>query len=309
MTPFGGSKQELARERATPSFLGVGRTGSEVIAEITAKRLAPDQQSAEPATTRKDGAEDGKVSETIGTYDETLGAVFGGTGTGAVLRADFLDWVTDCRRRKLLPPALVTLKLQGVRVPPPPKLDPMQSLADQCMMLVNAVRGALESRYGKRSYVFSGSKDLSKSKYFKSLSAACAALLEHDIAPAVWCAWSIDWWKSQENGKGKKEPPTTWVLSAQRIDKQAGWCKSETGDNAARVLTPTLLAELRRKAHAMDWGLWQRYKGGRPDDLARRAMAHFFPDGFDNEVEAARRELDLSKVRLMRAAERGMFLW
>ena len=130
---------------------------------------------------------------------------------------------TVATRHAIVPPEL--WNPYPIRVPEPPKLDPRDDELRHAQLLANWYSGAVESRTGKRCFVFM--KGAARSKFLPVLKSIAQVLLENDIAPAAWIAFSIDVWR-RHNPEGM--PPIKWVFSASRIEERAEWFASELND-------------------------------------------------------------------------------
>lgn len=134
-----------------------------------------------------------------------------------------------------VPRPVSVFALAPVMVPNPPLLDPHDIPGRKAYLLQRWFEGAVEVRTKKRCWSFRAERagHITQSKYFDLLTKAAAVFIEHDIAPAAWCAFSVDVWR--ENNKGA--PPIAWVFAAKRIEERRGWFRSVSSDySGGRVL-------------------------------------------------------------------------
>jgi hypothetical protein len=136
----------------------------------------------------------------------------------------------------IIPPYPGPTLVPMVRVPPPPKFNVDVhgglSLVDRARQLAQAFRAVYEKRVRKTCWAFGRSRtlfDVQSSRYYFDLAECADALYAHDVAPAAWCAFSFDVWKTHvATGKqAKKPPPVTWVLSGARADERLNWFLAE----------------------------------------------------------------------------------
>lgn len=204
----------------------------------------------------------------------------------------------------LLPPFPTIDLLNPAIIPSPPKLSPDDPDGSWALSLVRAYRGAVASRFKVQSQTFRRG-NLTTSRYFKPLVEAAKLLIEHDIAPASWAAFSCDVWKHY--GKTVKPPSLQWTFAAKRVTDRAGWFKSEVSSYTGRRI---VFSDTARELLA----LYQRVKfmlHASPDEAhAREVLRVEMPTSkYDDLLNQARREADAERTRLRLAAERGEWLW
>ena len=200
------------------------------------------------------------------------------------------------------PPYPGATKIPPALVPEPPLLDPTDGERVWAHTLMAAYRGAVESRTKKRCFVLVRG-DLMKSKYAALLVAAARKLIEHKIAPAAWCAWSVDVWRNTQHGS----PPLGMVFGLKRIDERRGWFHSEL-QNYAGGLT------IYGKTYRALLKAWTDMAGElyrlRDSSKAPEVVERYFPGRrYEDLVAAAREEAAATTRRLREAAERGVWLW
>jgi hypothetical protein len=117
-----------------------------------------------------------------------------------------------------------------VRIPAPPQLADHDDVRKHVLQLALTYRGALMSKCNvKGSHplirgVWTG-MNVSKMASSDKLSGAVVMMLGHNIAPAAWCAFSIDVWKHLM--QKPEPPPMVWVYSAARIAEHIDWFHDE----------------------------------------------------------------------------------
>lgn len=202
-------------------------------------------------------------------------------------------------------PAYPGASLIGLAVVPnPPVLEVEMSDLERAHKLADAYRGAIQARFGQVAWALKRGP-LQGSKFYKNLVESAQTLLDHEIAPAAWAAWSCDVWK--QYGDKKKPPPVPWVFSAKRIHERRGWfaAEEETYMGGRVVYGPkqTALATqyLRMRAAIDSAGAHQH-----PEPV----VARYFPDGaYEAALAAARAEVKAKQTELQRAKDSGTFLW
>lgn len=195
--------------------------------------------------------------------------------------------------------------LEPAVVPSPPKLNSDDPDGSWCMALVRAYRGAVQSRYKVRSGAFR-QNNIATSKYAKGLVEAAKKLLEHDIPPAAWAAFSLDVWRKYGEGKGSEKPPALqWVFAAKRIEERRGWYKAESSSyTGGRVLFGKSAKELFERYQQMRVGLLCT------ELPVAQVVAQHFPDGlYDRLLRRAREEAQAERTRLKAALAQGEWLW
>ena len=234
------------------------------------------------------------MTEALWTPSEA-GSVFGGAaGAEQVAQVD--------AAMERVPPYPGLEVVAPARVPPPPKLPSdatPEQLARACAV---AYRGAVEARYRQVNYTFS--RGVERSRYFAVLVAGGRLLLEAEIAPAAWVAWSVDIWREYRGAK-VKPPAPDWVFSANRISERGGWFRSEGASYVGgQVRFGPSHRELIARWNGMVAALMRKPEA--PEEVA----AQHFPDGlYDVLVAKARREAAEEGARLRAVVERGGFPW
>lgn len=189
--------------------------------------------------------------------------------------------------------------------PNPPTLVPEMRDDERAARLVDAFRGALGSRFpGSTDFSFRRGV-LSRSKHFPMLVEAAGFMVEREIAPAAWAAWSMDVWKTYT--EKRKPPPVAWVFGPKRLAEKRGWFEHEESS----YLGGTVLSTPKRTA------LLRRYLAMRAAVEAaeawsdpREIVSRFFPDDlFDRLVVEAREEVARVRERVQRRVDAGEFLW
>lgn len=195
------------------------------------------------------------------------------------------------------------------QVPDPPLLDPESPSLDHVTILAAAYRGAVESRFGGRCYVLRG--DLRGTKHWAAFVGAAEALIEHNIPPAAWAAFSCDVWKKfsargPRPTRGKGWPPVAWVFSAKRIEERRGWFRAEESDySGGRAIFGPKHKDLMYRFARLDWVLGDP----RVRDVGA-VVEQFFPGNLYEElVNAARAEAADYRERFKRQIREGRFLW
>ena len=193
--------------------------------------------------------------------------------------------------------------LPGALTPGPPKLDPDEPDRARALLLVRLYRACAERRFKKPSFPL-GRVDVQKSKHYAAILECARALLDHDVAPAAWVAFSFDVWRDHSSAEGaKKAPPLRWVFSASRVSERAGWFASEESSYCGgRAKFGPSHNELIRRHAAM------RAESARTSP--QEAAAKYFPDGlFERLVAEARVESRREQARLREAVARGEWIW
>lgn len=218
--------------------------------------------------------------------------------------------------RRERPPVLPTSALRDVPPPPwelvgyatvpyPPLLEADMSATEAAIRISDAYRGAV-TRYMQLDVRWAfGRGAFQRSRFWKVLLAARDAMLEREIPPAAWAAWSVNVWRIF--GSTKRPPPVPWLLGAGRIVERSGWFEREAGAYmGGRIVNgPKKLALLERYARMR-----------RAIDVARawaspaEVVERFFPgDAFDRAVEAARAEVVATQAKLRTDVDMGVFVW
>lgn len=207
-----------------------------------------------------------------------------------------------------LPPFPGASSVPPAVIPNPPLIDPKASDKDLAMTLIRAYRGAVDSRYGGRCMVHA-SGDITRSKNFKALVDAGKALIDHEIPPAAWAAFSVDTWrKYSHEALAKKPPPVTWAMNAKRINDRRGWFRAESDNyTGGRVIYGNAHQDLIKRYDLMRREARAALADGRP---VSEVVERHFPDGmFQRLVDQARREAVENQQRLRHLVQRGEWLW
>lgn len=196
--------------------------------------------------------------------------------------------------------------LEPAVVPSPPKLNPDDPDGSWALALVRAYRGAVQSRYNVKSGAFR-QNNVATSKYAKALAEAARKLIEYDIPPASWAAFSLDVWRkySGEKASAKKPPALQWVFAAKRIEERHGWYKRESSSyTGGRVLFSKSAKELMTRYQSMRLELLHS------EDSPGAVVARHFPDGcYERLLRTAREEAQAERRSLSAALARGEWLW
>lgn len=191
------------------------------------------------------------------------------------------------------------------KTPNPPILDPDMREREMVLALVSAYRSAATNRFGKLPKFAFGRGDVTKSRHYPMLAAAARFMLGHELAPAAWCAWSCDIWRTYNTES--KPPPVAWVYGEKRLAERRGWFEREEGGylGGRVVCGPRQNALLRRymtMRHAVDAEEAWYAPGG--------VFDRFFPgDTYERAVEAAKAEVVASTAKLREQVDGGAFLW
>lgn len=218
-----------------------------------------------------------------------------------------------------LPPYLTADLLAVPRVPSPPLLDSELSRLRRVEALVRCYRALIEARTGEPCYVLARG-DVRRSRFFGSLADAASSLIDQEVAPASWAAFSWDVWHHYSNRPARTSPPLNWVYSTSRVNERLGWFRREESSYGGghRVFSARhkellsgadgyrrcLLVSLRREVR-----LGRRFNAGLIATVACDLLDEFFPAGFAEALASAREggEKDGERIRLL--VEEGAFLW
>jgi hypothetical protein len=206
-------------------------------------------------------------------------------------------------------------------VPNPPDLDPEMKPTERTNFLASAFNGAVASRFPGYGDAFrSGSirangvllsapvraaRTLHKSKDYALLVEAAQFMLDHEIAPAAWAAWSCDMWKVHHTTK--KPPPVAWVFGTKRLAERRGWFEAEERSYmGGSVKYGRVQEKLIRRYLTMRFEIHNACAWDDPAPF----VAKWFPDDlFERMVAAAKAEVARAQEKLRAAADRGEFLW
>ncbi len=200
------------------------------------------------------------------------------------------------------PEELSFASLRPAAIPSPPKLKSDASEEDTLLTLIRAYRGACQARFGARTNFAMGNRAVTKAQQEKLLAAA-KVMLEQDISPFAWAAFSCDVWREHH----RSPPRLEWVFLASRLEERVGWFKSELSDySGQRVVFGPKARALLSDHEAMRMLLMQ----ARTQEERDAIEARFFPgDSFTRRVEDAKAEGDAERTRLASALEKGHWLW
>jgi hypothetical protein len=177
---------------------------------------------------------------------------------------------------------------------------------------------AVSHRYlgGKACGTFRRRGGVLGSEHFDMMVEAAGCMLEHEIAPAAWLAFSFDVWDEQQckNGKGRrrklKPPPLTWAYSPDRLNARRGWFRTALA-NLVLGGQLTFLPAHRELVgrHARMRAALLRMQNPTNTEVAA-VVARFFPDGcYAQLAERACNESKAQQVKLKRRAARGEWIW
>jgi hypothetical protein len=204
----------------------------------------------------------------------------------------------DGYRPTELPPFPSFSVVQPAIVPNPPLLDSTLSEDAQVEMLAAVYRSVVAAKLNRPTRHATVRKDVRA-----KLVDACKLLIEHEISPIAWAAFSFDEWKAA-TGKST-QPLLGWVWSSSRLDtpQRRGFFRSSTEIAGGRLIFGPIYKKL------LDTWYAALHEARRTHD-ARAATEHFFPDGeYDRLVEAARAEAEDNQKRMRAMSERGDWLW
>lgn len=203
-------------------------------------------------------------------------------------------------------------------IPSPPLIGPL-SAREKVKLLVRTYSEAVRALYKTPVFVnppaklvfdvLSGSKvkmpDYS-TPWSVPLLQAADALVEHEIPPAAWAAFSIDAWREYApDGQGERPPRLKWVWSAKRIEERFEWFLSEENVYMGRraVFGPKHRALLDRY-HEMTSEI-ARTRGNE-----REIAGQYFPgETYRRMLDAALAEVQETQQRLDADAKEGVWLW
>lgn len=206
-----------------------------------------------------------------------------------------------------LPPFPGMSLLGSATVPDPPLLDAALDVHQRAIVLVNTYRRVVENRTKQRCFAFARGV-LSQSKHYPLLVKAAEALIEREIPPAAWIAWSIDTAAATAADRGVpfKLPPLTVIFSPKAIRTPRGWF-TRIGPNYAggRVVIGrgqrTLFERYARMRADIDReGAW--------DDPATIVRRHF-PEGYDQAVATVKAEIVATQKHLQERVAAGEVFW
>jgi hypothetical protein len=190
-------------------------------------------------------------------------------------------------------------------VPNPPLLDPRASPEQHARILARWYTGIAERRTGKTCWSFRG-KPLERSRYFGALQSAAKAMVEHEIAPAAWIAWSFDVWEHREKDK---LPPPSMVFSAKRIEERRGWFRSCAVDYSGgqQVYVPAARELMQRQAQMRNALARER---PRNTEAVLAVVAKYFPIRLrERLIHDAKQQAEAEQERMTVAVAEGKWVW
>lgn len=200
-------------------------------------------------------------------------------------------------------PSIVPL----VTIPPPAKLDPRTPLPECAGIVLRAYIGAMNRRFRQR---YRMPRDVRASAYFFDLMLCADAMLEVGVAPAAWCAFSVDVWVHYV-ARGK--PPITWVCDYKRVlnVEKHDWFLSELPRyDGGRLHVGEAHRDLLNRWWRMRRAVLSLVGRGAPLDRVRKLVQRHFPAGlWDMMVAGARTEALAAQHELVDKAKAGMSLW
>ena len=213
------------------------------------------------------------------------------------------------------PPYPTTDYLHVPTVPRPPLLDDEASEEDIAFACLKAYRGAVEAMTKQPCKVLSGydAARLSRWSGYSRLLQGAVMLHACGVAPAAWCAFSVDAWRQhvrKHRSKSPIAPPLTWTFLETRIADHSDWFLEDSDNSvwtAGRMKFGPLATKLidRYARYAMEL----RTKSFTHED-ALRIKAKWWPETrYQREVEAVRAEGDAEQKRLTEAVARGEWVW
>lgn len=191
-------------------------------------------------------------------------------------------------------------------VPAPPRLDKTMADREIAFALIVAYRGASAEFFPKSKARKWGkhAKDITQLKAYPKLVEAGRALIEHNIPPALWAAWSFANAATLAKEKLSEPPSIGFVFSAKRVQKFNGWYLSEVWWEAGRrylvgPLTQTVLDRFRcaEIAYAM---------GNAP---FADVLAEHFCEGYAEAIARAKAQNAEAQNKLRRRAAVGEHVW
>lgn len=203
-------------------------------------------------------------------------------------------------------PPLPWMLVGVATVPNPPNLEPDMRPTERAVRLADAYRGAVESRFSAQALGHAFRRGaISNSKHFELLLEAAQFMIDHELAPAAWAAWSCDIWKIHNTPL--KPPPVAWVFGTKRLAERRGWFEAEEQSYLGGTVKygPVQTALLKRymslRFAIHDAGAW--------DDPGPLVARYFPEDSYDRAVKAAQQEVKQTRERLREAADTGTFMW
>jgi hypothetical protein len=204
-----------------------------------------------------------------------------------------------------VPDPVSVIQLGKVRVPDPPMLNPDDPPERHAFLLARWYTQAVEQQTGKVCWTFKKTH-VTKSRYYALLVKVAKYFILHEIAPAAWCAFSVDVW-AKYNDKGDKPPPVQWVFSTDRMVKREKWFW-----NANRALGGTLvLPESAKDLIARQAAMRSEIARSNPSDqtLGKIVQKYFPGDTFDRLCAQVKSDTKRMTSELRSRAQAGDWLW
>jgi hypothetical protein len=152
-------------------------------------------------------------------------------------------------------------------------------------------------------------KPLEQSKRFPLLLDAAKAFIENDISPALWFAWSFNFWN--QNKTKKAMPPLAWLLSPKRMAERSGWFHSEAAFTmGCRMQYNDTERKFMLLQHRMITELSLLTVEECTDYKVQSIVHKYFPKGlYDNIVQEIKSDAIMRQMELSDAVARGEWLW
>jgi hypothetical protein len=211
-----------------------------------------------------------------------------------------------------IPPHPGPLVLLPVRVPDPPLLDPALPVPARALTMALAYKGAVEARYtGLKLPRLVPPGGIAQSKHYPSFAAGAMRLTEAKVAPAAWCMFSVDVWRTPgAAGRPHRSlPPPSMVCSRKRIEERLEWFAEEAAaySRGKLLLTDEHRDLLRAHGTAQSALILAVLQQAPQERLLALAREHF--KGWDARIESARASNALAQADLQAALSRGLWLW
>lgn len=137
---------------------------------------------------------------------------------------------------------------------------------------------------------------------YEVLARGAELLIEHDLAPALWVAWSID---GHEKHAGTHLAKTSWVFNEDRITKFRAIFRGEISGYAAGVLVPGVcFQDLSKRYFAMRRDLLNSN-----EDIDEIVDKHFPGRLYKKLVASAKAEAETMLSNFRASIERGEYIW
>jgi hypothetical protein len=213
-----------------------------------------------------------------------------------------------------VPPFVVLAKVAPVTTPAPPRLDPVDPEARHVALMISVFEGAAWSIFGKRCWTFLREKlPPGQTKHHARMVAFAKKLIEYDIPPAQWIAWSIAHWKRHAVTKAHAKPPSpAYVFSIKRIDDKAtrSWFASEAEEYTGTRLHYTPAArELLVAQNALRHALRKVPATATDEAIVGIVMEHLPEARRIALIDQAKRQADEMNEDLRARAYLGEWVW